>query len=117
MWGKILTRLFALFGMSLTCVACYGTMYDEYKPYFSASGRVVDEAGEPIPGIRASVGRNSELTAEDGHFYVEDYSYSKLVITDIDGEENGGDFESREIELLYQGKNDVGDIVLERKQE
>ena len=108
--------IFCIFALaSLFVVGCE----EKYEPYYVlwAYGTVVDEAGEPIPGIRASVGRNSELTAEDGHFYVEDYSYSKLVITDIDGEENGGDFKSREIELLYQGKNDVGDIVLERKQE
>lgn len=116
MWGKILTRLFALFGITLTCVACYGTPYEEFRPYFGASGRVVDEAGEPIPGIEASVGNNKVLTKADGHFYVESFDYSKLTLIDIDGEENGGDFERRDIELMYQGNNDVGDVVLERKQ-
>ena len=93
MWGKILTRLFALFGITLTCVACYGTPYEEFRPYFGASGRVVDEEGEPIPGIEASVGNNKVLTKADGHFYVESFDYSKLTLIDIDGEENGGDFE------------------------
>ena len=116
MWGKILTRLFALFGITLTCVACYGTPYEEFRPYFGASGRVVDEEGEPILGIEASVGNNKVLTKADGHFYVESFDYSKLTLIDIDGEENGGDFERKDIELMYQGNNDVGDVVLERKQ-
>ena len=116
MWGKILTRIFALFGITLTCVACYGTPYEEFRPYFGASGRVVDTEGEPIPGIEASVGNNKVLTKADGHFYVESFDYSKLTLIDIDGEENGGDFERRDIELMYQGNNDVGDVVLERKQ-
>ena len=49
---RLLTRLFALFGMTLTCVACYGVEYQEYDPSFAASGRVVDEEGNPIQGIR-----------------------------------------------------------------
>ena len=56
------------------------------------------------------------LTKADGHFYVESFDYSKLTLIDIDGEENGGDFERKDIELMYQGNNDVGDVVLERKQ-
>lgn len=116
MLGRVLTRLFALFGITLTCVACYGTQYEEFKPYFGASGRVVDEAGEPIPGIEASVGTNKVLTKANGHFYVESFDYSKLTLIDIDGEENGGEFERKDIDLLYYGPNDVGDIVLERKQ-
>ena len=116
MLGRILTRLFALFGITLTCVACYGTPYEEFKPYFGASGRVVDTEGEPIPGIEASVGTNKVLTKADGHFYVDSYTYDKLTLIDIDGEENGGEFESKHIELIYQGNNDVGDVVLERKQ-
>lgn len=40
--GRVLTRLFALFGITLTCVACYGTPYEEYRFDFEASGRVVD---------------------------------------------------------------------------
>lgn len=117
MWGRVLTKLFALFGMTLTCVACYGTPYDEYRPYFSATGRVVDEAGEPIPGIKTSLGTQHALTAEDGHFYVEALDYSNLIITDIDGDENGGEFQRQEILLKYQGENNVGDIVLEPKQD
>ena len=116
MLGRVLTRLFALFGMTLTCVACYGTPYDEYQPHFAASGRVVDEGGEPIPGIEASIGTHRVLTNEDGHFYVESLDYNLLTLTDIDGEENGGEFEREDIQLMYQGNNDVGDVVLERKQ-
>ena len=115
MLGRILTKLFALFGMTLTCVACYGTPYDEYRPYFRASGRVVDEAGNPIPGIEASLGANHAQSNDNGRFYVENLDYDLLTLTDIDGEENGGEFESKEIELRYQGQNDRGVVTLERK--
>ena len=56
MLGKILTRLFALFGMTLTCVACYGTPYEEYHPEYIISGRVVDTEGNAIKGIRVNNG-------------------------------------------------------------
>ena len=56
MTGKLLTRLFALFGMTLTCVACYGVEYTEFHPEFGATGRVVDEQEQPIKGIKARCG-------------------------------------------------------------
>lgn len=115
MWGKFLTRLFALFGMSLTCVACYGTMYDEYRTYFSATGRVVDEAGNPIEGIKATMSGEHCLTDEDGRFFVEGYNHGMLHIRDIDGEENGGEYEDKDIDLGYQGQNDVGIVTLKLK--
>lgn len=120
MLGKILTRLFALFGFSLTCVACYGTMYDEYNPRFLASGRVVDSEGEPIQGIEVSSGQRT-TTDREGRFRL-GASYAYLQIEDVDGVENGGEFEAREIALedSYSYGNyvtDLGDIELKRREE
>lgn len=64
MTGKLLTRLFALFGMTLTCVACYGTMYDEYHPEFAASGRVVDDENNPIENIEVSLGSKTAYSKD-----------------------------------------------------
>ena len=115
MTGKLLVRLFALFGMTLTCVACYGVMYTEFNPEFGASGRVVDDAGVPIEGIEARCGGNVTSTDAEGRFYVMiDSPY--IVLTDVDGEANGGEFEERTITYNSSGKNiELGDIELTRK--
>jgi len=118
MIGKILTRLFALFGMTLTCVACYGVPEAEYNPEWSASGRVVDPEGEPIKGIKVHMSGSQDYTDANGHFYVQGYD-TGVVFTDVDGVENGGEFVSRSIDLYTDGEylgDELGDVTLERKQ-
>ena len=115
MTGKLLTRLFALFGMSLTCVACYGVEYTEFKSDFGATGRVVDDAGVPIEGIKARCGSVETETDANGRFYVRDI-VPYVVLTDVDGEANGGEFEEKLISLDSASTNiDLGDIELTRK--
>ena len=111
MLGKILTRLFALFGMSLTCVACYGTPYMGYDPDFVVSGRVVDEEGQPIKDISAEMNVVTRTDA-DGVFYLQGDT-PQITFRDTDGEANGGEFETRTINLTTS--RDLGDITLERK--
>lgn len=120
MLGKILTRLFALFGFSLTCVACYGTMYDEYNPRYLVSGRVVDSDGKPIKDLEVSSNQRATTDIE-GRFRL-GASYATIRIEDVDGVENGGEFEPREIKIQdkYSYGNyitDLGDIELKRKEE
>ena len=120
MLGKILTRLFALFGFSLTCVACYGTMYDEYNPRYLVSGRVVDSDGKPIKDLEVSSDQWT-MTDREGRFRL-GASYATIRIEDVDGVENGGEFETREINIQdkYSYGNyitDLGDIELKRKEE
>ena len=130
MTGKLLVRLFALFGMTLTCVACYGVMYTEFNPEFGASGRVVDDAGVPIEGIEARCGGNVTSTDAEGRFYVmSDSPY--IVLTDVDGEANGGEFAKLKLDIsdkvtkIEEGdgwnqgsyKADIGDVVLTLKSE
>ena len=113
MIGKILTRLFAIFGMTLTCVACYGIVETDYNPQWKASGRVVDEDENPIQGIEVSLGYTRQTTDEDGRFYIRGGS-SYILFEDVDGEANGGEFEMRSIPL--QGEEVVlGDVELRRK--
>jgi hypothetical protein len=115
MTGKLLTRLFALFGMTLTCVACYGVEYTEFNPEFGASGRVVDDAGTPIEGIEARCGGSVTMTDANGRFYVSSQS-PYIVLTDVDGEANGGEFEEKSISFIESAQNiDLGDIELTRK--
>ena len=112
MVGKILTRLFAIFGMSLTCVACYGVPEAEYNPSFAASGRVVDPEGNPIEGIEAKMGSKSTYSDADGHFRVRGDS-SMLTLKDVDGEDNGGEFVASPI-YIKSSEEDVGEVVMSR---
>lgn len=131
MTGRLLTRLFALFGMTLTCVACYGVVHTEFNPDFGAAGRVVDDENNPIVGIRAQCGTNTVYTDESGRFHVRSTT-TRIVLTDVDGEENGGEFETLELNISdkvvkvkegdgrwYQGEYaaDLGDVTMILKAE
>ena len=107
---------------------------------FSLKARVVDEAGKPIEGI--------EVQTKDNDFYANNYSDAEgnidlkvnmwpdtnidLVFTDVDGAENGGEFEALELNIAdkverveegsggwYEGgyKADLGDVVMTLKEE
>lgn len=79
----------------------YGTPVVE----FSVKGKVMDPDGNPIKGIEIShdYSGHKVYTLEDGSFdYAsEDIGFEMetvtLEFTDIDGEENGGDFQSKEV--------------------
>ena len=74
---------------------------------FTVKGRVTDKTGNPIKGIVVSstdTGAALEaVTAADGSFTtnkVKDFSiFGKLVFTDTDGVENGGEFETLTVDL------------------
>lgn len=84
----------------------YGTPVVE----FSVKGKVVDPDGNPIQGIEISHDYSSRkvYTSEDGSFdYTsEDIGFEMetvtLAFTDIDGEDNGGDFQSQEVSVPVQ---------------
>ena len=118
MTGRLLTRLFALFGMTLTCVACYGVEYTEYNPRFSATGRVVDELGTAIEGIKVNTNSSECYTDNDGRFFIRG-EIPVVEFTDVDGAENGGEFEQHSISLNVNDTTrddiDFGDITLKRK--
>ena len=111
--------MFALFGMTLTCVACYGVPEADYNPQWRASGRVVDPEGEPIKGIKVSMSSSEVHTDYDGRFYVTGGSHS-VQFEDVDGEDNGGKYLSRRIELYSSGGEhlgeELGDVTLEREE-
>ena len=119
MIGRILTRLFALFGMTLTCVACYGTPYDEYHPEWSVSGRVVDISDEPIEGIKVSSRGHFTTSESDGRFWLHGNG-NEIYFEDVDGMANDGEFEGLEINIDHypdhQSNIDIGDVTLSRKE-
>lgn len=115
--GRVLTRLFALFGITLTCVACYGTPYDEYHPDFVARGRVVDNDGKPIEGIVVESEHTWMTTSSNGRFYISGIREctDAIYFRDGDGEANGGEFaELRKVLPPESGEIDLGDVEMER---
>lgn len=82
----------------------YGTPIVE----FSVKGRVLDADANPIPNIEVTWAGNTygkAVTSEDGTFEYrnEDVGFEMndvtLTFTDVDGEENGGDFETEEVQV------------------
>ena len=92
--------------------AAYGVPLVE----FSVKGKVVDADSNPIPNIEVTWGNmyGKTVTAEDGtfHYKNEDMGFEMtdvtLTFTDVDGEENGGDFETEEV-LVPLTQTDPGD--------
>ena len=108
-----------------------------YVLYFSA--HVVDEAGNPIQGIyacpepNAFYGRSgySDYQGEiSGFVHIHPSELHNIVFEDVDGEYNGGEFESLELDISdkvkqtkkgsgdwYQGtyKAELGDVTLTLK--
>lgn len=90
----------------------YGTPYVE----FSIKGRVTDTDERPLQGIEVSMedGMQKVLTAEDGsfHYVGEKIAFEleelMLTFTDVDGEENGGEFETKEVTVPLT-QTDPGD--------
>ena len=74
---------------------------------FSVKGRVVDADANPIPNIEVTWGDmyGKEVTAEDGTFHYKneeigfEINNAVLTFTDIDGEENGGEFKTEEVDI------------------
>lgn len=117
MIGKILTRLFALFGMTLTCVACYGVPEAEYHPEHTTTGRVVDSKGNPIGGIQVKDNLNSTTySGTDGEFYIAG-SHRYVEFKDVDGAANG-DYADKLVMVEYHDGAlcELGDVVLNEKE-
>ena len=113
----LLTAVLSLLGFSACdnggMMLMYGTPTFDYQ----ADGRVVDEEGTPIEGIRVKVTLGDEWSTKidgtqveggvvhsgkDGLFTTkkfEDIEIYSLTAIDVDGEENGGEFETQEIRV------------------
>lgn len=101
----------------------YGVPFREYQ----MSARVVDAEGNPINGIKVSHGVSQDnpksfeyvtITDSDGFFsgYVDEGS-TYLRFEDVDGEANGGEFETKYLKITAEHtmSGHIGDIVLTKK--
>lgn len=138
---KLLNMLLTLCGVSVaSCipVAMYGTPHIN----FTLKARVVDSEGNPIQGI--------EVRTKEGHYFehntgISDYqgnieasgqiwpgSQYEVTFYDIDGEYNGGEFETLKLDISdkvkqtkkgdgdwYQGsyKAELGNVTLTLKEQ
>ena len=115
-YNALLTALLAMLGYescSLNSPDEYGTPTVDYQ----VKGFVTDLLGTPIQGIRVRAPYNFDgsegqnvLTDENGRFELDEFHSGlndKLIVEDIDGEDNGGDFMSDTIKVRDLPKKEV----------
>ena len=137
---KLIYLLLALLGFG--AVSCEEIGEDDAGEYgcphvnFSLKARVVDEAGEPIEGIKVCVDWIEEYTDPNGEINVNESvftgSQNMVRFEDVDGEANGGEFETLTLDITdkvektedgsgswYDGafKAELGDVTMTLKEE
>ena len=122
-YNTVLTALLSMlgFGCSTDEPEEYGTILTEYgTPYadYIIKGSVTNEAGEPVRGIKTSLksvfdnenehyvlGLDSVQTDEAGSYQLKYVGMKdrslKVIVEDIDGEANGGEFLSDTLDIDY----------------
>ena len=144
-YNTVLTALLTMLGYGCSStdenrdvdVEEYGCPYADYV----VQGSVTDEAGNPIQGINVKAPYGSDLDSQfaqivqtdaKGSFTLQEFSSTRgreIIVEDIDGEANGGEFLSDTIFVnslpktqtekgngWYTGKFDVkADIKLKKK--
>ncbi|RLD77440.1 MAG: hypothetical protein DRJ10_03900 [Bacteroidetes bacterium] len=104
------------FSVVFSC--CYGTPMDLENP---KSIKTIDDTNQPIQGLKVTVLENT-LNIDEGYtnqegsveFYVaqkDKYIY-KAIIEDVDGEENGGEFVSKDVNIT---ESSFVEVVLDKK--
>ncbi|MFI3317525.1 MAG: radical SAM-associated putative lipoprotein [Rikenellaceae bacterium] len=104
----------------------YGTPLVDYR----FMGEVTDAEGNPIKGIEVKISSAEDVVSTDseGAFKTDFSSYAdgshSVTFTDIDGEENGGEFTSKQIDVKWteaeesDGRDlfDLGTVTLEEEE-
>lgn len=106
MKNKLIWMLLALLGFSAGCEDDSTVEYGCPFATFSVKGKVTDEAGAPIPGIRVTLDRyHDQLTDTDGRFAFVNLRTiispnTSLRTEDVDGPENGS-YRSAEVPVTF----------------
>lgn len=97
-WKTVTAWLLGILGLS-SCGGRVGIisqpcMYGVPMSVYDVDITVTDEDGKPLKGIEASCGETKVISDQDGkiRFVTSDYNNFFVNITDIDGEENGGEY-------------------------
>lgn len=137
---RLIYMLMALMGFG--AVACEEVNSDVAGEYgvphvtFSLKARVVDEVGEPIEGIKVSANWIEGYTNQDGEININGSVFTgsqyRVTFEDVDGEENGGEFETLTLDITDQVeqsadgsgswndgafKAELGDVTMKLKEE
>ena len=123
-YNAVLTVLLSIFGYGCSSddtdyAPMYGVvMYGAPATEFQVKGQVTDEAGMPVQGIKTSLtvfvptidgqkafGLDSVQTDDSGQYLLKYYGFQSdrmmLVVEDIDGEANGGEFHSDTLDIDF----------------
>ena len=113
MKNRILLFVMSIFGAA-SCAVEYGSPYATY----SVKGAVSDADGNPIPNIAVFLGDDDyeEVTLRTdaggrfafGRSVLYPLSHGKLTFVDDDGEANGGEFATAEVNVDFVLKNKPG---------
>ena len=128
-YNTVLTALLSIIGYGCSSsddpeyICMYGTPHADYQ----FSGTVTDESGSPVSGIKVSAknvyrrydstlietyGVDSTLTDSKGKYAVEGEAFLgehilKLIVEDLDGEANGGNFMNDTIDIDFDNAKKV----------
>jgi len=105
-WDKVIVVLLGWIGISGVFNSCkmYGMPDEKYFNLCELNGIVTDkETSNPIQNIQIIRGdRDTIHTDADGKYVFREFlSRYHLKFEDIDGEENGGEFETQEIDVKF----------------
>ena len=125
LYGAVLSVLLSVLGFSSCSKDDYPCEYGSPNADYVIGGIVTDEEGNEINGILVSAeeyqdfndGRcwynlASKKTAYYGeyHLYYQDFpgsKYTKLIVQDVDGEANGGEFASDTLDIDYESAEQI----------
>lgn len=128
-YNAVLTALLSIIGYGCSSsddpeyICMYGTPHADYQ----FMGTVTDESGSPVSGIKVSAknvyrrydstlietyGVDSTLTDSKGKYAVEGEAFLgehilKLIVEDLDGEANGGNFMNDTIDIDFDNAKKV----------
>ena len=120
---KIITKSLSIIGFTLPVVGCVPVMYGSPSTTYEVKGKVLDNKGNPINGIKIALQDDAtdpnpyqiaeSQSLENGDYKIRNtispQSKLYLSVEDIDGAENGGEFEEQTIELDFSKVEATGD--------
>ena len=120
---KIITKSLSIIGFTLPVVGCVPVMYGSPSTTYEVKGKVLDNKGNTINGIKIALQDDAtdpnpyqiaeSQSLENGDYKIRNtiFPRSKLYLSveDIDGAENGGEFEEQTIELDFSKVEAMGD--------
>lgn len=120
---KIITKSLSILGFTLPVVGCVPVMYGSPSTTYEVKGKVLDNEGNPINGIKIALQDDAtdpnpyeiaeSQSLENGDYKISNTTFPRsklyLSVEDIDGAANGGEFEEQTIELDFSKVEATGD--------